>query len=64
MKSLYLMFAAGVFAFFCLMEARGVAWDTNQTAPSPQVLSSRSSGGGYAGSTSSGGGSWGYFSSK
>ena len=66
MKTMYLLFSVCVFALFCLLEWRGVAWDSNQTSPAPTIYTSRSSGGGdYGGSSSrsssSGGG---YFSSK
>ena len=62
MKSLYLMFSVCVFALFCLLEFRGVSWDSNQKTPSPNIYTSRSTGGGYSSSRS--GSSWGYFSSK
>lgn len=63
MKTMYMLFSFCVFALFCLLEVRGVAWDLNHTAPSPKIYTSRSSGGVfYAGSSSRSSG--GYFSSK
>ena len=29
MKTMYMLFSFCVFALFCLLEARGVAWDLN-----------------------------------
>lgn len=55
MKTLYILFASCVFLMFCVLEFRGVSWDTNETAPRPQAFSSRGS---------SGGGSYFFFSSK
>ena len=37
MKTMYMLFSFCVFALFCLLEARGVAWDLNHTAPSPKI---------------------------
>lgn len=59
MKTMYMIFAGVVFLFFCMFEMRGVTMDRNQTAPKPDIYTSRGSGGG-----SRGGSSFFYFSSK
>lgn len=56
MKKMYWIFSACVFALFCLLEIRGVSWDSNHAVPDPKIYTSRSSGGGYS--------SGGYYSSK
>lgn len=63
MKTLYMIFASCVFSMFCFMEVRGVSLDGNQTAPKPDIYTSRGGGGGvgFFSSSSSGGG---YYSSK
>jgi hypothetical protein len=45
MKTLYMVFAGCVFLVFCMLEMKGVAMDFNQTAPKPDIYTSRSSGG-------------------
>jgi hypothetical protein len=59
MTKMYMVFAACVFFVFCLLEMRGVAFDSNQTAPKPDIYTSRG-----GSSSRSSGGSFFYFSSK
>lgn len=48
MKSFYFLFAASLFAVFCLLEWKGVSTDRNRLVASPQYYS-------YYGGSSSGG---------
>jgi hypothetical protein len=56
MKIGYMIFAGCVFALFCMLEMKGVALDSNQAAPKPDIYTRRSGG--------SSGGSTVFYSSK